>query len=125
MPHTEDVLNDEEAANLGVGVSFLELWDFELVNGSIGLIDGLNVLGRDIGFAVHQVADDDIRGELFNPGHREDIRVTINNVASRDSRVSEVNVTEISKSNELGRSIDVKFSITAITDEKGEFIVSV
>jgi len=113
---------------LGSGLDFQEEFDINLDAGSVGTVAGIDKLGVDIAFALHrQVRESDtqIRGRRFNPNLREDLRILVRRVMSRESRVDRVHSITITETDEASTTAEVAVELTAATDERGEFVFAV
>jgi hypothetical protein len=99
------------------------LWDFETNAGSVELIDGFDVLGRDLAFAAIQHLDVE-RGGLLTPETREDIRIVVKRVAQRDDRVARIiSPIEVEPADDATRMAEVRLELVAETGERGEHIL--
>lgn len=116
-------LDDPEARNLGKGLAFSQYWDYDVEVGSIDIIDGFDVLARDLSFAFTREYDG-IIGDKITAETREDIAVAAKNVANRDSRVERVvppvEVTKIGSG-----TVEVRMTLVANTDERGEAVLKI
>lgn len=113
-------LTDEEADNLGTGIAFISNWSFEIVGGSIETVDGIDLLGRDLAFAM-QGDLDVVRGEQFGPNAEEEVRIVATRILDREGRVSSYDINSITQDD---RMIAVSLTLTANTGERGEAILT-
>jgi hypothetical protein len=117
-------MSTEELLGTGINVSS----GFDIVvssGGSIDLISGIDVLGRDIAFGVSAaVNEQDLLGRRINDDALADIETAVLGVAQRDSRVSSVENIDTRPSDSEQTRVDVELAIVAETDERGEFVIS-
>jgi len=117
-------LTDDEAENLGRGLSFSPRWDFDDRGGSMRLINGIDLLGRDLAFAASQELDD-LRGRLLTPDDREDIKIAVRRVANRDDRVARLETPlEVEPADDPAVA-NVSVTIVAMTGERGEGVLTI
>jgi hypothetical protein len=109
---------------LGSGVAVENLWDFEVQAGSIGVVDGLDALGRDLAFGtIHEL--DELRGERLTPDLAAEIEIVVRRVANRDDRVSRVvPPIEVTETDD-GATAEVALTVVATTGERGEYVLTV
>lgn len=116
-------LTTDEA--LGTGVAFEDLWDFEVQAGSIGVIDGFDVLGRDLAFGTIQELDEK-RGQRLTPDLAEEVKIALRRVASRDGRVARiVPPIEVTEADDQDATAEVAITLVANTGERGEYVLTV
>lgn len=116
-------LTDAEA--LGTGLAFLTDWDVDVSpSGSIGLIDGLAVLRRDLAFALQQSLAT-ARGERRQADLREDVRIAARDTILDDDRVDSLDALAIDFPEGSTDTIELTIAVTATTGERGEFILTI
>lgn len=111
------------AEALGRGIAFGNLWDFEVRAGSIGDVDGYDLLGRDLAFGTIQELDP-IRGDRITPDLAEEVKIALRRVANRDGRVRRVvDPIEVRESDQRNATVEAEFTVVASTGERGEFVL--
>lgn len=110
-----------QAEALGVGLEFLMDWDFEVVSGSIGTIDGIDILARDLSFGLQQELGEE-RGKVQDPDTREDIKIVAKDVLDAADRIRSYTITNVEAADD-GRTIRVRTEAIANTGDRGEFIL--
>lgn len=118
-------MSERYADTLGRGLSFGKRWDVEVASsGSIGVTAGLDVLGRDLAFALNQELGS-VRGTRLTPDDRNNIKSTVEDIATEDTRVD-----RIIKPIEVGSRRDgdivtatVTLEVVAATGDRAEFIL--
>lgn len=113
---------NEFADELGVGLGFQTNWDFEVRGGSMGLIGGLDLLGRDLAFALQQHLGDE-RGQFRSSTTRGEVYTATNRVVTEDSRVEELTDLSVTFPDDTNGKVEVEMEIVAETGERGEFII--
>lgn len=121
-------MTDEDtlANRLGVGIHLDSDFDLRERGGSIGTVDGFDVLSRDLAFQFTQELDD-LRGELAGSGElefAEDLRIIVRRIAretDRIDRVVEPIDVEVGVDGPGTARIDVE--LVADTGERGEAIL--
>ena len=113
------------AEALGTGIAFGDLWDFHVQAGSIGAIDGFDVLGRDLAFGTIQELDEK-RGQPLTPNLAEEVKIALRRVANRDGRVRRiVSPIEVTESDDQEATAEVAMTVVANTAERGEYVLNV
>jgi len=112
------------AEALGRGVAFGNLWDFEVRAGSIGDVDGYDVLGRDLAFGTIRELDS-IRGERVDADLAEDVAIAVRRVANRDGRVRRiVEPIDVRAADDRDdATVEVDLTVVAATGERGEYVL--
>lgn len=111
---------------LGTGLEFTQHWDTETVAGSFAEASGLDNLGKDISWALLRAVDEEeLRGRRYSPELREDIRIVVRRVLSEFSRIETLEEVTISQPDDARRTAEVHLTVTAETDERGEFVFTV
>lgn len=110
------------AEALGRGLDFASLWDFDVSAGSIGTIDGYDLLGRDLAFGTIQELEEH-RGDRLTANLAEEVKIALRRVARRDGRVSRVvPPIEVSESDDA-ETAEVAVTLVANTGERGEYVL--
>jgi len=114
-------LTAEEA--LGRGVAFGNLWDFDVRAGSIGVVDGYDVLGRDLAWGTIQELDAK-RGQPLTPDLAEEVKIALRRVARRDGRVRRiVPPIDVREAESGDATVEVAITVIANTGERGEYVL--
>jgi hypothetical protein len=123
MTHQDPTaLPEEEARNLGVGIGFLPNWDFDVENGSFGLITGIEVLARDIAVGLQRDGNSQ-RSGLLDRDRLADIEITTKRILNNDDRVSEIIDITAERADDTNRKVEVSVTFAAETGSRGEFVV--
>lgn len=111
----------------GTGLAFEQDWDVDVsTGGSLGLVDGLDVLGRDLAFGIsRRVREDDLRGRRFTDDLRADLRIAVRGVARQDSRVDRVAELTVTEADNAQTTAEVELIVIADTDDRGAFVFTV
>lgn len=113
------------AEALGTGVAFGDLWDFEVRAGSIGVIDGFDVLGRDLAFGTIRELDEK-RGQRLTPDLAEEVKIALRRVANRDGRVGRiVPPIEVTAPDDQDATAEVAITLVANTGDRGEYVLTI
>jgi len=119
------VEEDTLADRLGVGLRLDSDFDFVAQGGSLDLLSGIDVLGRDLAFALSTELEAK-RGDLAAGGQEfaEDVRIIVRRVARADSRVAEI-VDPIEVDPEFGGPAEarVEVELVAETGDRGKAIL--
>lgn len=115
-----------DAETLGVGLDFTQYWDVDVTAGSIGQVDGIANLEKDLAWSLMQAAaEEELRGRRFSPELREDTRIVVRRVATADSRIRRIEDITVSDPDDTRKTVEVQLTIIATTDERGEFVFTV
>jgi hypothetical protein len=112
---------------LGTGLEFGRDFDFELTeSNSIGLVSGIDVLGRDLAFGtVAAVRDEGLLGRRLDADALSDIETAVRGVGQRDSRVADILSVSATQAASENTQVEIELSIVAETGERGEFILPI
>jgi hypothetical protein len=111
---------------LETGLEFTQEWDTETDAGSFATTSGLDNLGKDISWSLLRAVDEeDIRGRQYSPELREDISILVERVLSDFSRIDAVEDVTVTQPDDARRTAEVQLTVTAVTDERGEFVFTV
>lgn len=111
------------AEALGTGIAFLPNWDFQTAVGSLDTVQGLDVLGRDLAWALQQELDTE-RGQRLTNEAREDIKIAVKRVARRDDRVARViTPVTVEAADDAARTAVVTLTVVAETGDRGELVL--
>lgn len=114
-----------EAEALGRGIRFTSNWDFETARGSLDLIEGVDVLGRDLAWGLSQELDTVARGDYLDADTREQVRATIKTLANQDGRIDRVvEPIGVERSSRDDAEVEISVEIVAVIDARGEFVFS-
>lgn len=114
------------AERLGTGIEFDSGWDFSILAGSLEVIDGLDVLGRDLAFALQQeIVDLPLRGEILDVDTEEEVRILIERILSNESRVEGYEVRSVTEAEPEERKLEVELFVKATSGENDELIILV
>lgn len=118
MPNSDPT----EAEMYGRGLSFGSRWDFETRAGSIALVEGEDVLGRDLAFGT-TLELGELLHERLTPDLAEEIKIAVKRVARRDGRIQRVvEPVEVRRTDDAGTA-EVQLTVVAKTGERGEFVL--
>jgi|APHM01.1.fsa_nt_gi hypothetical protein len=111
--------------SLGTGIEFGRDFDAEVSeSGSLDLIGGVDVLGRDLAFGVvAAVRDEGLLGRRLTVDALSDIETAVRRVGQRDSRVSSIVSVDAQRSDSENTRVEIELSIVAETGERGEFVL--
>jgi hypothetical protein len=118
-------LTNEEEANLGTGVAFSSRFDAVEYAGSVDLIDGFDVVARDLSFGTRRELDK-TRGDLPDAEFAEEVRVTVrDDVVAVDSRIERI-VGDIDVNlDESPTAVSVELTVEAVTGERGDLVLPI
>lgn len=118
-------LTNEEEANLGTGAAFSDLFDVVEYAGSVDLVDGFDVLARDLAFGTRRELDKN-RGDLPDAEFSEEVRVTLrDDVVGVESRIERI-VGDIDVNlDESPTAVSAELTVEAVTGERGDLVLPI
>lgn len=115
-----------DADALGVGIEFERMWDFEIsTSHSLSTVRGMDVMMRDIAFAVSRDLGD-VLDTLATEADLEEARSDVRDLLLADDRIQRVLSLEMSRdTTEPYARVTISFDVVIQTGEVAEGVVEV